>query len=87
MSKIPKCQVCYKLLPPQFMVEIEGAKDAKKCIFCDQGKNTIEYKEGLETKKYTQDQCVKEYKELLNKLKYSKGIAKILADGAKSGQI
>jgi len=84
---MPKCQICYKLLPPNFMIEIEGSKDAKKCIFCDQGKNEVEYKEGLTVKKYTKEQCIKEYNEFLNKLKHSKGVSKILADGVKSGQI
>jgi len=85
---MPKCEICYKLLPPQFMVEIEGAKDdAKKCVFCDQGIKEIEYKEGLERKKYTKDECIKEYNELLNKLKYSKGVAKVLANKVKSGEI
>jgi hypothetical protein len=79
---MPKCQVCYKLLPPNFMVKIEGT-NVKKCIFCEKGKNEIEYKEGLSVKKYTKEEAIKEYNELLNKLKDSKGIAKILAKGVK----
>ena len=83
---MPRCEICYKMLPPNFMVEIENM-DAKKCIFCEQGKNEVEYKEGLTVKKYTKEQCIKEYNELLNKLKHTKGVSKVLADGVKSGQI
>ena len=82
---MPRCELCYKLFPPNFMMDIEGTKDAKKCVFCDQGKNEVKYKEGLIEKTYTKDECIKEYNELLNKLKHSKGIAKILADGLKGG--
>lgn len=84
MINIPKCEICYKLLPPNFMVEIEGT-DAKKCVFCDQNKNEVKYKEGLVEKTYTKNECIKEYNELLNKLKHSKGVAKILANKVKSG--
>ena len=80
---MPKCQVCYKIIPPNFMVEIEGT-NTKKCIFCEQGKKEVKYTDenGI-PKTYTKDQCMKEYNELLNKLKHSKGISKILADGLK----
>ena len=82
---MPRCEICYKLLPPDFMVDIEGSKNAKKCIFCDKGKSEIKYKEGLIEKTYTKNECIKEYNELLNKLKHSKGVSKILADGVKGG--
>ena len=78
---MPRCEVCYKFLPPNFMIDIKGAKDAKKCLFCEQGKNEIEYKEVLTVKTYTKKECIREYNKLLNKLKHSKGVAKILADG------
>lgn len=71
------------MIPPNFCVEIKGT-DAKKCFFCEQGKNELELIIDGKSKKYTKDECIKEYNEFLNKLKQSKGVAKILASDIKN---
>ena len=62
---MPKCAVCYDLFPPQFMIDIN--EENKKCIFCEKDVKSVEI--GDTYKKYTKEDCKRDYLALLNELK------------------
>jgi len=71
------CKKCYDRFPPDFMSELEG--DDLECIFCklDKKELTITTEEGF-TKKYTKEECKKEYETFLNMIKMSPTITEQL---------
>lgn len=77
---MPKCNVCNNFYPPQYVYNIDGEKDAKKCIFCKIGKDyvTLLKDDGREVK-YTKKECIKDYGMFLKKLKETPGIAEKIA--------
>lgn len=76
-----KCQRCYHFYPPQYMREIEGVEeDVKQCVYCQQGKDYVMImKEDGSEQRYTQKQCIKDYKRFLKQLKETPNIAEKLA--------
>lgn len=80
-----QCQKCYSYFPPQYMREIEGAEsvDDLQCVYCKSDKDyvMVQIDNGSE-QKYTKKQCIKEYKEFINKLRQTPNIAKKLAGEA-----
>jgi hypothetical protein len=66
---MPKCVVCQSLLPPDFLEKTEDNL-AAKCLFCNNGNDTIEYFSESEktTKKVTKSEIVQEYQEFLKEV-------------------
>lgn len=77
---MPKCKICYYFYPPQYMRDIENAPETdKQCIFCQRGKDYVMVmkEEGKEIK-YTKNECIKDYKDFVKKLKETPNIAEKL---------
>lgn len=80
-----RCAKCYSYFPPQYMREIEGAENTEdlQCIYCKSGKDYVMIlKDDQSEQKYTKKQCIKDYKEFINKLRQTPNIAKKLAGEA-----
>lgn len=79
---MPQCKRCDKFFPPQFLVQMltmPDNPDALQCIYCSEDINEITTKNG---KKYTKEQCIKDYDILLKQLKEKKNIAEVLTKGS-----
>ena len=66
---MPKCQKCFKFLPPQFSELIPGTEDYQ-CIFCKDGIDHIMYddEDGVR-RKYTKSDCERDYQKYLKMVK------------------
>ncbi len=86
MIKIGQCQVCKEFFPPDFTIIIDvdpKGEELYKCVFCETGKDSLGYDTGGGTRDYTKKECIKDYKELIGKLKGSPAVSKTLEDKAK----
>lgn len=70
---MPKCDRCWAVMAPDFLFERKDG--GKECIFCRIGKNEIQLKQG---KKYTKEECIKDYELFLKKIKEVPDLAKFL---------
>ena len=77
-----QCQVCREFFPPDFTiiadVDSEG-KEFYKCVYCETEKKSLIYDTGGGPRDYTKEECVKDYKELIKKIKSSPEVSKVLA--------
>ena len=80
------CEICREMYPPDFTVIIavkpDGTEDYK-CVYCESGKDVLAYNMGDGMRDYPKQECIKDYKELLMKLKSSPAVTKALADKGK----
>lgn len=78
---MPQCKRCEKYFPPQFLVQMLTMPDdpeALQCIYCSENITEITLDKG---RKYTKEQCIKDYEIFLKKLKEKKNIADVLQKG------
>lgn len=72
---MPTCVKCTKILPPQFMIDID--QDAQECIFCNNEIDEVTIVEDAtgREEKYSKEDVIKDYVVLLKKMKeiYEKG--------------
>ncbi len=81
---MPKCVKCHEFFPPNYTEVIENAeKDGmtgeypQHCIFCKLGVNEVERESERNSGKfvpYTREQCLKDYKEFIAKVKTTSDI-------------
>lgn len=85
---MPKCVICFDVLPPQLMVPVVTANDpdVQQCVFCEKGikEVVVENEKSEMVEKYTKEQAKKDYVKFLKMLKEKKGVAEILAKGKSS---
>ena len=76
-----RCVKCYNYFPPQYMREIEGVEEeVYQCVYCKLGKDYVMVlMEDKKEIKYTKEQCIRDYKMFLKKLKETESIAEKLA--------
>ena len=77
MIKIGQCQVCREFFPPDFtvIVDVDAAgKEFYKCVYCETGKDVLAYDTGGGMRDYSKDECIKDYKALIAKIKDSPAI-------------
>ncbi len=78
---MPKCVICYDMLPPELMVPVVTAvdDDVTQCIFCERGIKEVTLEKDNRVEKYTKDQAKRDYIKLLNEISSKQKIAEILA--------
>ena len=79
---MPKCVKCDKYFHPDFCVVVNEEDKACKCVFCYTEKKAItveDEKTGRVDKKVTKVQAEDEYRRYVQDLRYSDGVAEILA--------
>ncbi len=65
---MPKCQKCFGLFPPQFSVLV--SEEDHICIYCRDNIDYIMYDdENGERKKYTKEECKRDYEKYLKMIK------------------
>ena len=70
------CQVCREFFPPHFTLVLDvddSGNEVYKCVYCESGKDVLGYDfgDGTGMRDYSKQQCIKDYKELLAKMKDS----------------
>ena len=71
------CIKCRDFFPPDFLSPLED--EDQECVFCGRGVKYIQYNEkDGSVRKYTREDCIRDYKILLGKLKDTKDVKKVL---------
>jgi len=76
-----KCDKCWDILPPDFFCERDD--DGMECVFCRVGKNYITLPAKVGGKKYTKEECKKDYIKFLNMLKEKEAVRDAFVKGKK----
>lgn len=76
---MPLCVKCRKFFPPDVIFVIDEKMNEYECVWCKRGVKEIQYteKDGS-VRKYTREDCVRDYKVLLGKLAEKKNVKSIL---------
>lgn len=69
------------MYPPDFtvIVDVKEGEEFYKCVYCESGKDVLAYDTGGGMRDYSKQECVKDYKELLMKLKNSPKVVELMA--------
>lgn len=80
---MPKCVTCGGFFPPNLSILKNEDLNEHVCIFCERGIKEVTLNIKGYNEVYTKEDCEKDYRIMLNKLKDTESIAKILAKGIK----
>jgi hypothetical protein len=86
---MPKCIHCNEFFPPNYTEIVPNSRPdplnnnqyPQKCVFCSRGIDKVERETQPDSGKYviyTKEQCLRDYKEFLSKLKDSQNVKDIL---------
>ena len=84
---MPKCVKCDEFFPPNYTEIVENSLPDEKgdypqlCVFCRLGVNEVERETEHDSGQYipyTREECLRDYKNFLKKIKKSKNVKDIL---------